>query len=103
MAIPISESRSMSERSNLNSSLPDGLSIDSAFDRIKFCRMKHVADSLNVDTFGRNCWGSPIQMRCSTMLEYGEGCNHVEVARTYLKEQERPEYGLRELGRPPRP
>jgi hypothetical protein len=63
----------MSERSNLKSSLPDVLSIDRAFDSVKVSAMRGINDSPNVDMFGRNCWGSPIQMRCSTMWE-GEAC-----------------------------
>jgi hypothetical protein len=64
---------------------------------------RNAGDSLNVDTFGRNCLGSPIQMRCSTALGSGEVCNYIKVTCMYLKEQERPEYGLRELGQPLRP
>ena len=59
----------MSERSNLKSSLPDVLSIDRAFDGVEVSMMRRINDSPNVDTFGRNCWGSPIQIRCSTMWE----------------------------------
>jgi hypothetical protein len=42
-------------------------------------------------------------MICSTMLEYSEICNQIEVVGIYLKEQERPKYGLRELVPLPRP
>ena len=93
----------MSERSNLNKSLPAGLSMVKAFDRTQLCRARDAGDSLNVDTFGRNCWGSPIQMTCSTAVEIDELCSHIEVNWIYLKEQERPGYGLRELDQPPRP
>src|SRR6266852_9966783 len=103
MAIPLSESRSMSERSNLYSSLPDVLSIVKAFDRVQLRITRHYCDSLNVDTFGRNCWGSPIQIRCSTTLGFSGPCHHVEYVRTYLREQARPKHVLRELGQPPRP
>ena len=38
MAILLSESRSMSERSNLYNSLPDELSMDKAVDRARYAR-----------------------------------------------------------------
>ena len=63
MGIPISERRSISERSNLNSSLPAVLSIDKAVDIVEFCSRKKVGNPPNVDTFGRNCWGSPIDRK----------------------------------------
>jgi hypothetical protein len=64
--IPPSESRSMSDLSNLNSSRPDVLSMDKAFGVRQLYTMRKVNDLQNVDKFGRNCLGSPIQIRCST-------------------------------------
>jgi hypothetical protein len=93
----------MSERSNLNNSLPGVLSMVKAFDRDQFCTTRDAGDSPNVDTFGRNCCGSPIQMRCSTASGSDELYSYSGVTLLYLREQERQEYGLQELGQPPRP
>ena len=64
--VPPSESRSMSDLSNLYSSRPAVLSMDKAFGIHQLHTMRNVNDLQNVATFGRNCLGSPIQIRCST-------------------------------------
>ena len=65
----------MSDLSNLNSSRPDGLSIDKAFGIHQLYTMRNVGDPPNVAKVGRNCLGSPIQIRCSTSFQDDGGEN----------------------------
>ena len=94
----------MSDLSNLYSSRPAVLSIVKAFGIHQLDAMRDVDDLQNVATFGRNCLGSPIQIRCSTNF-YDDvvSKNTWKIHASYLWEQERPRCALQELDQPPQP